>query len=217
MIRSLKTALGLCVLAALLTGAIGATSASAATSGHFTSESAQTKLDITGATGTSHEATLSIFGVAISCHQFTYTGSNLTVTTTQTITASASLTNCTTGGSAATVNMNGCDLSFTSRTTGHATTHFICPVGKKAEVITSNGTMKFGTQTPTTGGVTFTAITMGTKPALTANITVEGIHAECHGACQIFGTSNTAGKLTGSATVQGTDATTGAATGIAAT
>jgi hypothetical protein len=214
MIRSLKTGFGLSMLVALLVAAFGVMNASATTSGHFTSESAETKLDISEETGTAHTTTLSAFGSTVTCHKVDYSASNIIGTTTQTITAFAEYTNCTTGtGGAATVRMNGCHYQFTSRSTGHGTTHFICPAGKKAEVESSAGTMKFGAQTPS-AGATYSAI-IGSKTgknAITASIT-----AECHGACQFIATHTSTATLKGSVTVEGTNAATGAGTGIQAT
>jgi hypothetical protein len=209
MIRSVKAAFGLSLLAALVFSAMSVMSASAITSGHFTSDAVShlTKVHIVEGTETPHKTTLSAIGTTVECHQVHYEAPNLAGTTFVAITVLAEYTNCTQGGNAASVTMNGCHYIFTPRTPpGHATPHFKCPAGKRAEVHTSAGTLSFGEQTPTQGGVTYTTTTENTKHALTVNITAEGIHYTCHGACQIFGTSGTTGKLTGSVTVQGTDA-----------
>lgn len=66
--------------------------------------------------------------------------------------------------------------------------------------------MKYPPQTPTTGGLTYSTIETNGKHAVTVNVTAEGIHAECHGACQLIGTNTTTAKITGSLTVAGTDA-----------
>jgi hypothetical protein len=208
MIRSLKAAFGLSVLVALLVSAVNVMSASAITSGHFYSESissGKTIVDITENTGTSHTVKLNAIGTSVECHSVSYSKPHFT-TTTQEITVVPTYANCTQGGNAATVTMNGCHYIFTSRTPpGHTTAHLRCPTGKRAEVHTSAGTLSFGEQTPTGGGITYNTITANTVHALTAVITVEGVHYTCHGACQIFGTSGTTATLTGSVTVEGTD------------
>jgi hypothetical protein len=208
MIRSLKAAFGLSLLVALLVSAVNVMSASAITSGHFyshsTSSAGRTIVDITEVTGTEHVTKLSAIGTSVECHTVDYSKPHFT-TTTQEITVTATYTNCTQGGNAATVTMNGCHYIFTSRTPpGHTTSHFRCPVGARAEVHTSAGTLSFGEQTPK-GGITYAAISEGGIAALTANITAEGISYTCHGACQIFGTSGTTATLTGSATIRGTN------------
>jgi hypothetical protein len=219
MIRSLKAAFGLSLVAALVMSVVGVFGASATTSGHFSSESAKTTYNITENTETTHKTELSAFSATVSCHEVKYTGAQTNTAIFSALTVTPEYKSCTSGSGVAHVRMNGCHYVFTPRTTGHATAHFLCPTGKKAEVeSTSTGsTMKFGAQTPTTNGVTYSAIVIDGKNALTTNITVEGIHGECHGACQIFGTTTTTGKLLGSVTVQGKDATTGIVTGIKAT
>jgi hypothetical protein len=220
--RSLKAGLGLSMLVALIVAAFGVMSASATTSGHFTSDSAgETKLIPTEATGTTHTTSLSAFGLTVTCHNVTYTAANMKTATTQEITVTPTYLGCTSGENPAHVRMNGCHYIFTSRTApGHGTPHFLCPVGKKAEVeITgSNCIMKFGAQTPTSGGATYDTIEMAGKHALTVNVTAEGIHAEAHGGiCVFFPTNTTTAKLTGSVTVRGENPATGAAVGITAT
>jgi hypothetical protein len=127
-------------------------------------------------------------------------------TTVQEITVIPSYSGCTQGENVLAVTMNGCHYIFTSRTPpGHTTAHFRCPVGKRAELHTPSGTLSFGEQTPTKGGITYAAVIEGGVSALTANITLEGIHYTCHGACQISGTSGTSATLTGAATIRGTD------------
>jgi hypothetical protein len=213
MIRSLKTGLGLSMLVALLVAAFGVMNASATQTGHFTSSSTNTKYDVREATGTAHSTQLSAYGSTVECHHATYNVHHTSSTTFTTLAVTPEYTACTTGsGGAATVRMNGCYYDFTSRTTGHATVHLICPAGKKAEVETSGGLEKFGAQTPTTGGVTYT----NENGLITVNITVEGIHAECHGACQLLGTNTTTASLKGSVTVEGTDTVTGAKAHITA-
>jgi hypothetical protein len=213
MIRSLKAAFGLSLLAALVVSAMSVMSASAITQGHFSSEVAKTKYDIKEATGTAHSTKLEAYGSTIECHEITYTGHHTSTTTSTALTVTPHYTKCTktADSSTATVHMKGCHYEFTPRPApAHATAHFRCPTGVKAEVTTNAGTMKFGAQTPTKGGVVYETITMENKHAITANITVEGIHGTCHGACQIFGTTTTTGKLSGSVTVQGTNTDTGA-------
>ena len=210
MIRTLKAAFGLGILAALAMSVMSVMSAPAITSGHFTSDVHTTKLDVTTATGTAHNLQFTAVGTTVECHDITYSG-HITGTTSQHITIVPVYNNCTTSsGGAATFTMNGCSYTLTPRTPpGHATFHFDCPVGVKTEWHTPSGTITFSPQTPTTNGVTYDTITANNKHALTLNATVEGIHYECHGACAIFGTSGTTAKLTGSATIEGTDPVTG--------
>jgi len=222
MLRTLKAALGLGLLAALVMSAMSVMSASAITSGHFTSDapSGTTKAQITSVTGGNHSLTLSIpaLGTTVNCHSFTYSG-HMTGSTQQALKAEGSLQNCTTNqGEAAVVTNNGCALEFTSRSTGHMTTHFVCPVGAKAEMHTANGTFTFGTQTPTKGGAVATTILgPGGKHSITADITVEGIHYECHGFCAIFGTTGTTATISGSGEGHGVDAVSGNYVNVTAT
>jgi len=206
MIRTLKAAFGLGLLAALAMSAMSVMSASAITSGHFTSDAVGgTTFHIEENTGTAHVVKLHAptLGRTIECHHPTYKAST-TATTTQVITVEPEYTNCTSGEEAVTVTMNGCDYTFTSRSAGHATTHFKCPVGKVAEIHSPNGTFTFGAQTPG-GGATYTTITDPPtgKHAITANITATGITYECHGLCAIFGTTGHNGEMTGSVTITG--------------
>ena len=209
MIRTLKAAIGLSLLAALAMSAMSVMSASATTSGHFTSDVSTTKLNVTETTGTTHSMKLTAVGTTVECHSPSYSGHATGLTSTH-ITIIPVYNNCTTGtGGAATVTMNGCSYTFTSRTPpGHATVHLDCPVGARAEVHTGGGTLTFGAQTPTTNGVLYETITTNNKHALTLNATQEGIHYECHGACAIFGTSGTNAKLSGAATIAGVDSVT---------
>lgn len=208
MIRTLKATLGLGLLAALAMSAIGVMGASAEKSGHFTSDSpsGKTKLDISEVTGTGHQVVLSAVGSTVECHHATYTA-HFTGSTTQEITVTPEYTNCTTGsGGSATVTMNGCHYQFTSRSSGHATVHFKCPVGAKAQVHTGAGTLTFGEQTPS-NGVVYTTTTENGKHALTVDITATGITAECHGLCQFVSpTTIHNATMNGAVTVNGTDA-----------
>jgi len=211
MIRTLKAAFGLSLMAALTLIAVNAMSASAITSGHFTSDVSTTILDITEKTTepekSGHEIVLSALGDEVTCHKPTYT-SSFTGTTTQALTVEAKYENCTNGNKeAVTVTMNGCDYTFTSRSTGHATTHFKCPNSETfAEVHGPTGTFTFTTQTPA-GGATYTTVTEEGKHALTVNITASEITFTCHGLCAIFGTHpSQKASMTGAVTVTGTDA-----------
>jgi hypothetical protein len=205
MTRYVITVLSASLVTAIAMHAVGVFGASATTSGHFTTANRQTWLDIAESTETAHKTTLTAFGSTISCHNAHYKAPDVIVGTATGVTVTAEYTNCTTGsGGAATVRMNGCDFSFTSRTEGHGTIHFACPAGKKAEVETGVGTMKFGSQTPK-GGAFYTTTEANGVHGLTVDITTEGIVAECHGACQIVGTNTTTAKLTGAAVVTATE------------
>jgi hypothetical protein len=215
MIRSLKAAFGLSLLTALAMSVFGVFNASAIQSGHFTSEFTKTSYIITEGTDTDHKTQLTAFGGTVTCHNVKYVGHHTGAATFTSLTVTPTYSSCTHNASnvVAHVRMNGCHYQFTSRVPpAHATAHFICPSGVKAEVeVTTSpiSTMKFGTQTPTAGGVVYETIEMEKKHAITANITVEGIHGTCHGPCQIFGTETKTGKLTGSVTVQGKNTDTG--------
>jgi predicted extracellular nuclease len=203
MIRSLKAAFGLALLAALAVSAMSVVGASAKVSGHFTSDSGGlTVLDIKEVTD-AHDVTLSAIGTTVTCHTAKYTAS-INVATTQQLSVAPEYTNCTTGsGGSASVTMNGCTYQFNSASTGHGTAGIVCPT-KKAEVHTSAGTLSFGTQTADEGLV-YTTVTHNAKHALTVDITAKGIDYTCHGACQIFGTSGTSATMSGEVTVTGTN------------
>jgi hypothetical protein len=202
MIRSLKAAFGLALVAAMAFSAMSVMSASATVSGHFTSDSGGTTvLDIKEVTG-GHAITLSAIGTTVTCHTAKYT-SSIAVATTQQLSVTPVYENCTTGsGGAATVTMNGCTYTFNSRSTGHGTAGIVCPGSARAEVHTSAGTLSFGTQTADEGLV-YTTVTHSTKHALTVDVTAKGIDYTCHGACQIFGTSGTSATMTGNVTATG--------------
>jgi hypothetical protein len=220
MFYKLKATLGLALLAALATSAIGVMSASATTSGHITSEVTSTKLDFTAATGTTHQMKIidSQMG-SIECHNQPFTASVIP-STVQEITVTTTYSGCTTAdGTPLEAHMNGCHYIFTSRTApGHGTVHFRCPPGKT--MIFTQGptcTFTFGEQTPA-GGIVYETITGANgKHAITANVTVSNLTATRHGTCQIFGTNGATNKWSGSMTIEGTNASTGAPVGITAT
>ena len=219
--RSPKTACWLGLLAAMALGAFGVTTASATQSGHFTSESpsGRTSFNLLEKTGSEHETTLSAYGMTTTCHDSTYHVHHVSSPTFTTFTVTPTRLGCTTGsGETATVRMNGCSYDFTSRSApNHATVHLECPVGSKTEIESSGGTVKIGAQTPHCGGVTYSTIEMEGKHAITINLTLECMTAECHGLCQLLGTNTGTAKLTGSLTLQGKDTDTGLVTGITST
>jgi hypothetical protein len=222
MIRNLKKAFGVSLLAALTFSAVHVMGASAIDPGvnnHFTSDAVNTKFDLTVATGTPHNTTFTAYGATIECHHTTYSVHHKNTTTFTALTVTSEVTGCTSGESVATVHMNGCHYEFTAKNSAatHATVHLRCPVGKKIEWTTPNGTIKYGPQTPTKGGVTYSTIEMSGKHALTINETIEGTHGECHGACQIFGTTTTSATVKGSMTLQATDTVTGLPVNLTAT
>jgi hypothetical protein len=224
MIRSLKAALGLSLLAALVFSAmsvIGASAKNPEKENHFSSSTTNTKYTVTENTGGSHVVTLSAFGGTVTCHnpQYLVHHTSVTKTTSLTVTPVNTATwNCTSGSEQAHVNFNGCHYQFTAKASkaSHATVHFFCPAGKKAEVnATGNLCLEtFGEQTPSTNGVTYT----NTNGEVTVNITAEGITAEAHsGFCTIFGTHTNSAKMTGSVTVAGFETTTNVKSHITAT
>jgi hypothetical protein len=222
MIRNVKAAFGMTLLVALVASAVNVMGASAtdpSPGNHFTSDATNTKYDLTEITGTPHETTFTAYGTTITCHHITYKVHHTSTTTFTSLTVTPEVTGCTAGGGEAIVHTNGCHYEFTAKNSAatHATVHLRCPTGKKIDVTTSGGTMRIGAQTPTKGGVTYTNILMDAKNAITINKTIEGIHVECHGACQIFGTTSATGTMKGAMTLQGTDTITGAPVNITAT
>jgi hypothetical protein len=206
MLDKIKKPLWMALVAAVTSGALSMTAVASGPGAlnHFTSTSHETILDINEATGSGHETTLSLPASTITCHNATYVGALGTTATS--ITVDAHYTNCTHGGSSAHVRMNGCAFVSTAPGAGaHATVHLECPLEKKLEVdATGSSLFKFGSQTPK-GGIVFTTTVTSGVHTLTANITTEGLVAECHGACQILGTTQAFGKLTGSLTIEGTN------------
>jgi hypothetical protein len=222
MIRSLKAAFGLSLMAALALSAmsvIGASAQNPEAGNHFTSSTTNTKYTVTEVTGTPHQVHLLAYFDSITCHnpQYSVHHTNTTTFTTLTVTPiKSSSWNCTNAKSEpADIVFNECHYQFTAkaRSASHATVHFFCPAGKKLEVVNGSNIMRFGTQTPTSKGVTYT----NTNGEITANITAEAIHLECHGPCQIFGTTRVDAKMTGSVTVAGFDTTIGSKSHITAT
>jgi hypothetical protein len=205
MIRNLRAAFGLGLVTAMTLGALNVVGASATTSGHFVSSSASgiSRLEIQEGTDGLHKLELAAIGTTVACHATHFAAPNLTSTTATAITVSAEYTSCTSGGNAASVTMSECYFEATSPpVSGHGTVHLRCPSGAKVQVHTSAGTISFGEQTPTKGGVAYTTSEVGNLHALTVDVTAEGIHYECHGACLIFGTKGTTAALKGSLTVQ---------------
>lgn len=213
MIRTLKAAFGLGLLAALSMAAMSVMSASATSNGHFVSDSPSglTTLDITEATGSGHEVKLTGWGSTVQCHTVKYTKPTLPAGTTETPTVAgetvtaigvtADYSGCTKGEETVSVTMNGCHYEFTPGGTG--TVHFKCAPGVFAEVHTGAGTMRFTSQT--VEGITYTNITAHNKHAITAHIAVHNIKGECHGFCQFLGTTRHDISMTGSVTIEGTD------------
>jgi hypothetical protein len=221
MIRSLKAAFGLSLLAALALSAMSVMSASATDPGptnHFTSSTANTKYTVTEATGTAHSVTLHAYGGELTCHKPQYAVHHTSTTTFTTLTVTPindTEWGCTDKeGNHATVHFKGCHYQFTAKGPGtHATIHFKCPVGVKAEVTLANGSvLKFKEQTPV-GGATY----VNTNGEVTANITATGIHVTCHGICQILGTTRTDATMVGAAKIAGFDTTSGAKSHLTAT
>lgn len=208
MLRTPKTAFGLGLLAALVLIAISAMSASATSSGHFTSDSlnGKTTFDITEQTTTTHTVRLTNVGYVIKCHNPSYIATVEGITTTN-IKVGASYAGCTySEESIATVDMNGCWYTFTPRSSGgNATVHFECPAGAKAAV-TMPGTCESTFPPQTTSAVSsYDTIEANGKHAITVNINATGLTVENHGFCALFGTHRTDASMHGSLTVEGTE------------
>jgi hypothetical protein len=216
MIRTLKAALGIGLLVTLAISAMNVMSASALSSGHFISASSDTKLDVKAPTG-SHLMVFHAQGFPVECHNQIYTASSIGLTA-QEIKVTPALSACTTADlTKATIpHWNGCQLVFTSRTPpGHGTVHFMCPMGVPATLTQEDCTETLDPQT-LEGGATYDAIAIEGKSAITVNLTTTNFKTTRHGLCQFFGT-NGAGYWTGSLTIQGTDAASGAPVGISHT
>lgn len=222
MTRSLKAAFGLSLLAALVFSAMSVMGASAKdpeATNHFTSSTTNTKYTVTENTSNEHHITLIAYSDEITCHnpQYSVHHTNATTFTTLTVTPINDTNwNCTNkNNEKAEVHFKGCHYQFTAKATSatHATVHFICPAGVKAEVTNGANVLKFGAQTPTKNGVTYTNI----NGEITANVTAEGIHVECHGLCQFLGTTRTDAIMKGSATVAGFHTTEGTKSHLTAT
>jgi len=211
MLRNFAAAIGVSLLALLGMSALGVVGASATTSGHFTSDapSGTTVLDIAEPTGTAHKLTFFKFGAETECHHSTYSA-HLVGATSQVIKAVPTFTSCTlsSGESGATAHTNGCWYTFTSRTTGHATLHFQCPIGKIATYTTPTCETKYPPQT--ISGVTYDTIEANNKHALTVNITTHSLTSENHGLCSIGGTHRSNSGITGALTIVGRDSVTSA-------
>jgi hypothetical protein len=209
---TLEAALGLGLLAALATGTVNVVGAAAISSGHFVSDSTTnetTQLLVTEDTNSTHKVQFISTGNTVECHRPTYNVHLMTSNTTQQVTATGNYEGCTTGAEEADIDMKGCHYIFTSRAgTSHATVHFKCPVGQKAQIVTPSCTTSIGEQTPA-GGVTYQNVLvntpLGPKHSVTVNITVSGIAATQHGVCQLFGTVSTTAKLQGAVLVHGID------------
>lgn len=228
MTRNLKLkAVGLGLLATLAMSAFAASSAfsniEAHQGGHFTAEG-PLPVTVHGHSNETHRVHLNMFGQSITC-TVTWSGSQSEETETQ-LTIVATYTECFSGGNLATFKMNGCHSTFTIRDTNastlHNDTHFVCPLGAKAEFSRNDGScnVTFPPQTITNAVTYTTIIGANGKHAITADITEHGLTYEKHGACVFlapFGTGPHVGaSLTGSMTLEGTNAL-GSATNITAT
>lgn len=214
-------ALGLGLLAMLVTSAFAVMNATAETGGHFVAEQAHTILS-GSETRNVHQVKLAIEGgTPLECTKVTYSGTTSS-TTVESVTITPHYTECITEGGGTphniTVTMNGCNYTFTigKNSLADNTVHVICPVGKVIEVHHPNCTITIPAQTPA-GGIAYkTDTTAGGKHSITPEITVSNITAHYHGGICIFlGTTHT-GTMTGSATLSGTT-TEGVPVGITAT
>jgi hypothetical protein len=214
-------AVGLGLLAMMVTGAFAVMNATAETGGHFVSEKAHTVLKGSEA-APNHQIKFAVDGgTPIECTQVTYSGTTEATTVTA-VTIKPHYTHCKTEGGTSTpeeeveVTMNGCDYVFTigKKAASHNTVDVVC--GAQAiEIHHPNCTITVPGQTVT--GMTYgTDTTPGGKHAITATATISNIVAQYHGGICIFlGTTHSA-TMTGSATLSGTTAT-GEEVGITAT
>lgn len=229
-------AFGLSLLAVMAVGAFAVMNASAESqaTGHFTSDapSGVTKLDVKESPPSgAHLLELSQAGfTGIVCHETTYTGEVTTATATE-LTVFPTYKGClTTGGStgSVTVHSNGCSYTFTQPNKESAKTEntvdLVCPAGKKVEI--THATCTVGVAPVTVKGVGYTTTSevvpgeTGENPpkkhALTVTSSATFPVTREGGFCSLLATNST-GTLSGSATVFGTDKTSGKQANVTAT
>jgi hypothetical protein len=142
----------------------------------------------------------------------TITGTNLTVTQT--------LSNCTFAGGVASVSTTGCHYRFTSETSGsgHGGTHIECEAGKSVTISAVGCEIKIGTQTPASGGVSYTNETSVTSSRdIKLKTTIGGVSYTTNGAFSCFlagiGSGGSAGTTSGELTMKAFEDTTASSTG----
>jgi hypothetical protein len=183
-------ALGLALFASLAIGAVSVVSATGATGGHFTSSTNWTTLsgsEIGGTASNYLEGTSE--GPLITCpeNKTTYTA-NVSATTVTQITVAPTYPNpcqiadSSVGIGPASIDMNGCDFMLTVETSApaHTVLHLVCPAGTEVKVtfdppVFGSCTIDYPSQTPTSGGVVYTATEHSGKASLRLDITAEGI------------------------------------------
>jgi len=197
-------ALGLGFLAALAMSTVSVMSASATSTGHFTSDSPNGKTTFLGSDAGSHqtEFTLHGFSGGFDCDLFSYNGTDSGNTLTS-ITVTPDYTKCFTTGESpdsSVVTLNGCSYTFTPG--GSGTVHVDCPAGKAIEIHHPNCVITMRPQTAQ--GITYTnVIDFNGKHFLTLDANTTQFNTEFHGGVCIFTGTNHTATLHGSTTIRG--------------
>ncbi len=203
-------ALGISILAALATGALGVVTASANGSGHFVSE-----LHHMSVGGGQAGVLIKNHGLGEYKCDVGFAGTT-TVTTTTALNLTPSFTNC-----GFPVDWNGCTYSFTvaSLTTDETeqTLHLLCPVGQALKFTSPNCTISLPPQT-NLSGVTYKRVEdpASKKHQLKVDLNIE-LFTTRHGPCQLTAPTNGTGTLQMSMTLAGSNPTTGERAHLTAT
>jgi hypothetical protein len=210
-------ALGLSAVAAMATGIIGMTNASAFVNGHFTIEPNGQTVVGTEVFETSHSLKFQVTrptgqssGGPIVCTGAEYFGAVEASTTTSTTLTPAYIGCATTGDSHGSVQIttNSCSYIFQSNAaassdppTEHATVSLTCPTGKAFEIHHPNCTMTIPPQTPK-GGATYSTAVDG-KHTITVNITLTHVATQYHGGICVFLGTPSEMDITGAVILKG--------------
>jgi len=200
-------ALGVGLLAIVVSSSLAAVNASATSGGHFVSESHHTVVNQTSSKESIHSLEVLLHGLegGFVCDQMTATGTISGTTVTEAI-GFLSLAECHTTNAApgtTVVHTNGCSTSITPALAGGKnTSHLNCPVGKTIVVTHPNCTITIVPQT--LNGITTTAITENGKHAITGDVNIQFSTQYHAGICIFTGTAHT-GTIIGSTTIRATD------------
>ncbi len=222
MIRNLK-AMGLALVAVFAISALTASAALAATDVFTTADTNPVLL-----TGVGHDHVFTTGGTKFECTTSKFAGTAQNKATTATVDPEYSgkigqtphnndgsvAAECNSSIGTVTVHMNGCHYTLTGNTTGSdsgtdATVWIACPEKEEIKITSSTGAViAIPSQTPTTGGVTYTNV--GNHPggeSMAVKATVTGITYTCSPAftCGLAGlpTEGNNANYTGNVTVTG--------------
>jgi hypothetical protein len=212
--------LGLGLLAVMATSAFAVMSASANTTGHFTSDKAHTILHGTESRPGNHNLSFQRVNAAgeaqgkpIQCTNVAYHGTTSVATTTA-VQLTPVYSNCGTEGEPHNVfvhHPSSCGTNvFEFTSGGNGTVHVRCKIS------VTHPNCGIGIPTQTLSGVTYNTDFQNGVHAITAGVAVKGITGHFHsGVCVFLGTSHIF-NMTGSVTLEGKD-TEGNPVGITAT